>query len=511
MKPLYRRSIKAALITIISAAILLAAAGPILSGILNKKIKAKLEASNIHIGSLSVNLFTRSITIKDINWADKAVANSVYAGGLRIMPLLRDKKISVRHLVVEGGWISVTIDTTSKNNQQPDSINFKSIDIDRITISDIAVKIKRDTVIEYQATVGLVLHYIALDSLPAYRDAASYTFRNIETTVRDLRIHRPGSLYSFKVKQASFDKERKTLHVDSLELEPLLNKADWAKAVKSQETRTSLLVGSFDAAGVNMGVHMQDTAIMMTSLTIDGLVIHAYKNKKYPFTRKEKFPLPMESFRALGVGIEVDSIKMQRGTITYEELPEEGFHYAWIRFEDVEATMSSLNNRDFKNMSGYSTLEASAHLMKTGEIKATFRLPLEPKKRYTAEGTITNVPLKELNPLLKDIAFIEIASGKLNKMKFEFTYDDISSEGQLHFDYEDLRMLSLKKERNRNVNEFKTILVNTAVKNDKTLDGEIKAIRNQKKAVFTLWTQSIVSGLKSALMPRNGAKKSKGK
>jgi hypothetical protein len=500
------RILKAALIFVVGAALLIALAGPIVSRVLTTKVKARLEAENIHIRSLSVNLFTRSITLKDVEWQQKARINSVYARGIRVLPLIRNNIISIQRIDVDGGTLDLTFDST-KHNHPADSIDIKSVDIDRITISDIAVSIKRDTVTEYKGIVGLSLYHVALDSMQGFRDLSSYTFRNLETSVKDLRIHYPGALYVFKIKELAFNKELRALHVDSLMLDPLPSKEDWGKVVKNQETRTTVKIGVLDATGVTMGIHMNDTAVMATSLTLDGWYIHAYKNKKYPFRRTAKFPLPMESFRAIGIGVEVDSIKLHKGTIIYEELPTEGFHYSWIKFDDVEATMNSVNNRDSKHLSAYSTLEATGRVMKSGEVKATFTLPLEPRQRYSARGTITNVPLKELNPLLKDLAFVEISSGKLNKMLFQFDYDDERSQGQVHFDYEDLKILSLKKAPDMDVNAFKTMLVNTAVKNNKTLDGDINVKRFKRKAVFHLWTMSLLDGIKAAIIPGNGKKK----
>ncbi len=506
---------RAALIVIVSAAILLAAAGPILSSIVINKVKARLEASNIHISSLSINLFTRSVTLRDVDWSEnsrKARVNRVYIGGIGILPWFRDHQISVRKLYFEGGTVSIVIDTT-KRALKPDSIKFSSIDIDRIRFKDIEVAIKSDTIVEYSAKVGVDIHYMFIREPSEYRDPSAYAFRNIETTVRDLKIQKAGSLYKFTIKNLAFDKELKTLRIDSLDLEPLLNKNDYAREVKSQETRTTLRIGHVDASGVNMAVHMADTSIMATSVLIDGANIHAYKNKKYPFNRKEKFPLPMESFQSLHFGVEIDTVKIKNSTITYEELPTEGFHTAHITFENVEATMNAVNNREYKNMSGVSTIEASAHIMKTGIVKATFKLPLEASKKYTAEGTISNVPLRELNPLLKDLAFIEISSGRLDKMEFAFVYDDNGSKGQLHFDYEDLKILGLRKVREKDIDIFKTLVVNTALKNDETLTGDIDVKRNKKKAVFNLWTISIVDGIRTALVPgkKNKSNKKKGK
>lgn len=511
MRPKRRRFLKAALITIGSAALLIAISGPVISRLIDDKVKERFEAEDARIGSLHINLFTRSVSIDDFEWAKgskSATVKSIYVGGIRILPLLLNKKISGAHVYFEDGKISIGQDKDSvQQTRKQQTFNIKSIDIDRITIKDIDVEIKKDSVVEYQGNVNLSLHFVALDSVNNFRDPSAYTFRNVETTVRDLRIHKAGSLVEFKLKEGRFDKELKTLHLDSVSLEPLVAKADWGKRVKSQDTRTSLRIASVDASGVNMTIHMDDTAVIVKSLTINTPVLHAYKNKKYPFTRTERFPLPMESFASLNLGIEIDSIKIHNGDITYEELPVDGFHYAHITFADVEASMSSVNNREYKNMRDHATLEASAHVMKTGEVKATFKLPLDSKKKYGAEGSISNVPLKELNPLLKDLAFVEIESGKLTMMDFIFAYDDNGSVGKVRFDYEDLRILGLNKDKDMEVNQFKTLLINTAVKNDQTLNGDIDVARNKRKAVFNLWAQSLADGIKSGLIPVRTSKK----
>lgn len=470
------------------------------------KIKARLEAANVHISSLSINLFTRSITLHDVEWSQnsrKASLSSVQARGIGIIPWFKKKRISIRRISFNTGTLSIPFDSVKHavKADSADSVNIPSIDIDRLSFNDIDVNIAGDSVTTYEGKLSLNVHFLFIKDLKSFRDPSTYMFRNISTSVQEFRIKKEGGLYAFRVKELTFDKELKELHVDSLILEPLLNRTDFAKKVKSQETRVTLKIASVDASGVNMAVHMEDTSIMVSSVAINGLFIHAYKNKKYPFNRKEKFPLPMESFQSLHFGIEVDTVKIRDGQVTYEELPTEGFHTAHITFESVQATMNSVNNREFKNLSGVSTLEASAKVMKTGDVKATFNLPLEANKKYTAEGSISNVPLRELNPLLKDLAFVEIASGRLNKLDFNFTYDDIGSKGQLYFDYEDLKILGLKKEREKDVDQFKTLLVNIAVKNDETLAGTINVERNQKKAVFNLWTISIADGIRDAVLP----------
>ncbi|HZY81998.1 MAG TPA: DUF748 domain-containing protein [Cyclobacteriaceae bacterium] len=509
MRPFRRRLITAALIVIVSAAVLLLAGGLVLSNILTKKVEEKLKASNASIGSLSINLFARSIRIRDLEYQGVKV-NDIRASGIRIIKLLRDKRLSIRKINIDNGSVLIQKDLKLSDSTASDSIPITGIDIDRLSINNIGVQVAKDTTIEYSATVGFVFNHLALDSMMAWRKPSAYTFKNLESFVKDLKIENWDDLYALKIKEASFDKELMRLRIDSLELLPRVSKNDWGKKVKSQITRTTVLVGNILAEGVNMAVHLDDTTVMVSSVEIHGPSLHAYKDKRFPFTRKEKFLLPMDAFRKMDIGIEADTLRIHDGTITYEEFPVEGFHPAHITFEGLEATMSSVNNRQLNNIE-YSTLEASAHVMKTGEVKATFKLPMEKDKKYSAKGSITNVPLRELNPLLKDVVFIEISSGRLNKMNFSFTYDDLASQGELQMDYEDLKILSLRKDKEGEISAFKTLLVNTAVKNDETLTGNIAVARNQKKAVFNLWTMSLVDGIKNALMPRAVAKNAKKK
>lgn len=503
-----RRILKTALILVVGAVLLTAIAGPIVARVLVQKVRSRLEAANIHFGSLSINFFTRSVTINDIDWDGKAKVKHAFASGVRLVPLIRDNRISVRSLVLDHGALDIVRDSLSFVSR-PDSMSITAVDADRVTLSEIDVKVRQDTVTEYEGTVGLVLHFVALDSMEGFKDLSSYRLKNIEGTVRDLRIHYAGGLYVFRTKQLQFNQELKKLHIDSLSLDAIPTKAHWGAVVKSQDTRTELKVNSVDATGVTVGVQGKDTAVMASSLVVDDWYIQCYKNKKYPFDRTEKFPLPMETFRSLRLAIEVDTIKLRNGTIVYEELPNEGFHNAQIKFDGVKAKITAVANRSYENYPDHATIEASGRVMKSGAIKAVFKLPLDPKKRYSAEGSINNLPLEELNPLLKDIAFVQVTSGRMDNLQFQFQYDDESSQGQVHFDYENLRIQSLNKDAGQNVNILKTILVNVAVKNDKTLDGDIDVKRFKRKAVFHLWTMSLLDGIRSAIIPKVVEKKEK--
>ena len=67
--------------------------------------------------------------------------------------------------------------------------------------------------------------------------------------------------------------------------------------------------------------------------------------------------------------------------------------------------------------------------MGNGLIQASFSLPLDGKTQYHAKGKISQMALRHLNPVLENLAFIRIESGRLNDLNFDFDYNDKSSKG----------------------------------------------------------------------------------
>ena len=102
--------------------------------------------------------------------------------------------------------------------------------------------------------------------------------------------------------------------------------------------------------------------------------------------------------------------------------------------------------------------------------------------------------LHHLNPVLENLAFIRIESGRLNALNFDFDYNDKASKGSLTINYQDLKITGLKKEKSKDESDMKTFLINTIVKNDKDKNmpidkrtGTIEFERDRKRQIFNFW------------------------
>jgi hypothetical protein len=324
--------------------------------------------------------------------------------------------------------------------------------------------------------------------------------------VSDLEVFDKKGLYLITVAKVDVDMVGRMLTVDSIVLKPLQSKFKFAKIAKKQIDRISVFVSQVKVSGLEYD-QLLSQKLIASKIDIYSSEIYSFRDKRMPFREKENKPLPMAALKKFQHEIDVDSLELHQSKITYEEFPTDGFKSGKIIFEDLQATMNNITNRRYYNESKYSTLQASSKFLGKGLIEATFLLPVEDEIPYQAKGKMSGFNLYHLNPILENLAFISISSGRLNSMDFNFEYNERVSNGALTINYEDLKIVGLKKEKKAEASDVKTFLINTVVKNDKDKDvpvenrtGTITFERDRKKQIFNFWWKSLLSGIKNSVL-----------
>jgi hypothetical protein len=196
--------------------------------------------------------------------------------------------------------------------------------------------------------------------------------------------------------------------------------------------------------------------------------------------------------------------------VVYEHFSEEAFEPGVLRFRQLNAMFLNVYNRAYNNTRPVTTLYATSAIM-GGKIQAQFSLPLQPGVPYEARGKITKLPLTELNPMLENAAFVSIESGVLNALDFRFNYNNDLSTGEVSIDYEGLKVKGLKKDKEGSENQVKSLVVNTALRNNNSKTGAINNERDKRRFIFHYWATSLMDGIRDAVMPAAGEKKQKEK
>src|SRR5205085_8534839 len=109
-----------------------------------------------------------------------------------------------------------------------------------------------------------------------------------------------------------------------------------------------------------------------------------------------------------------------------------------------------------------------------------FKFPLEAGTPYEARGHITHLPLSDLNPMIENAVFMSVETGYLNDLAFHFHYNNDVSTGKVEVDYKDLKVIGLTKDQESAVDPMKTLVANTALKNNTARTGTIHTERDKR-------------------------------
>lgn len=517
-----KRSLRFAVI-VVTGVLLLITAALMLSRYLEKEVKKELHALNIQTSQISINFLNRTITAENVCWMT-APAGSSYPGdsvqitkvrlsGIDLYQAFFNKNIRLRKVSLTDGYVRYSRNRTKTGPSEGKTPPLKSLTINSIELSNITSEIFSDTIREYSGTVNLFLRDIRLTDANKIRVLEAYSINSFETSITHLTLAGKEWMYNVKIARLYASSSEDNVKVDSIFLIPRYSKYRFSRKKGRQMDRITLSIPRLSVSGFDFGL-VKDSTYRAIMVEIDNPKLHVYRDKRLPFIKHDVTPLPVAMIRSLPFEMSIDTIKINQGRITYEEFPEKGFNTGYVSFDNLNATIDHVSNRDFYNEYKKSTIYVTSKIMGKGTIAAEFSLPYGKEQIYNAKGVIKNLALHRLNPILENAAFISIESGILNQLNFNFDYDEYNSNGSVLINYEDLKIKSLTKEEDSSPNEFKSWVLNTFLKNNKDKSvsrdkrtGIIQFERERNRAIFNLWVKSLFSGLKSSVMDSPGKKK----
>lgn len=509
------RLLKWIAIGVLAFIILVLVAGRFLSSYITREVQTKFKEAGGTLGDLNVNLFTQSISIQDIEFVDRNNSDSIVATHARIenmalknisiYELVANKTLSMGDVIITKGNIAINRAIRKDSATTKNEKGLQRLYIERTELTDVNVSVVNDTSKEFSGIINATLTGLKSSDTAGVADIKSYTLKNIESAITKLVISSP-QLYSIEIAKVQASSRDNKLVVDSLQLIPKYAKFNFAQIAGKQIDRVNTFIKKLKVDGLQYG-ELRDSSLVASKIKISSGEVHSFRDKRQPFRETKVKPLPIAALRSLNFGIEIDTIEISESKITYEEFAPDGFESGTVVFEDLNATLTNLTNRNQGSKSDHATLTATAKVMGHGQIDATFQLPYREGEPYLAEGKIGKMSLDHINPPLQNLAFIRVKSGTLEGLAFNFSYTDKASTGRVTINYQNLKIDGLKKEKSAVSNDLKTLLINTVIKNDKDKGvplekrtGVVGFERDRKRQIFNYWWKSLFSGIKSSVM-----------
>jgi hypothetical protein len=268
--------------------------------------------------------------------------------------------------------------------------------------------------------------------------------------------------------------------------------------------------------GLNIWKIYNKGVLIIENIAIHGAKATIYNDVTLPLSPPHK-PMPSRAIRDIPFPITIDSLNIYNSHLIYKhkmKADKPGI----FELTDIEVKGSNITNIDYLiDLNASLTLNISAILWNSGKLKADVDIDLENQLDYTIiEGSLTNMPLKKAENMVKPLFGVDVASGYINNFSYNLTMNENIGRGILRFDYKDLK---ISIEKNKEVkgtankaeykkNRFFSFIANQAIISNNfpgsknyNATGIMIFDRTKNKPIFDLYWNSLQTGLMDILIP----------
>ena len=195
----------------------------------------------------------------------------------------------------------------------------------------------------------------------------------------------------------------------------------------------------------------------------------------------------------------LDSLWVDHATITYAEKHRINKDFAPVVFNDLNLTLTNLNNFKLPKSSNLARLNAQFRLNKASEINLGLSYNLSTSTEdFTAEISGQNILADRFSELLEQSIKTGI-SGKFNSIKTKIRSRDNSASGIFNLNSSDIEVtLYNNKGRKR---QFVSLMANKMIKRSLNTSFQLQNIeKDQTKSLWNFIWSFVNSGLKQALL-----------
>lgn len=253
-------------------------------------------------------------------------------------------------------------------------------------------------------------------------------------------------------------KANKIFFLDSISVIPQYSKADFPTYFDHQVDRITAYSKSIHLLGLTLWD--QNSMYLRARKLLMDFQLEVYRDKINPNKKTTLSELPTDILKKFKVFFNIDTLEVNNSFVAYEELNKKERDPGRIFFSNLNINANDFTNDTSKLSRNILNVKA---LMDKGLMDVQFTFPLIILK-YKASGHIAPFQLTELNSILKSAVLIEVKSGLLDTLSFQFTYDDKLATGRVNFSYKRIEGQRFKPKNPDKVAIFKTIAINQFIK-----------------------------------------------
>jgi len=469
-------------------------------------IKSGLELEGVKIYSKQKHEGDHDLTAK---------IESVKFKGINLVKAILRHDIHIGTVIISNSTIKGKIPFSE--SAIPPIVSPLKVGIGRILFDRLNLEMKNDSTLQsYSVKDGVLRVY---DLMIEKQDTLSPgAIKLYDYEARELVSVSSGNMYTYIITGPNYTAASNTLEIDSLYIRPNYKDYDFTSRYKYQTNRIEAVLSNIYIHDFYHSGHFRSMSLISPYIEIGKMDMKIFKDKRKEFRHINK-PALQDMLYSFPGTIQIDSIGLMNGNITFTVHAEEANEPGSISFNEINAKFYKVTNDTiYKTESAFLELKADALLMGKGKMTLSFKGRLfERDNTFSLNGTLTNMEISELNPILEKSAFIYATSGRIDEMYFRHTATNTKASGKMTLIYNGLNITVKNKKTDDTtafIERFKSFIANrrildsNPIKDQKVRVGIIDFKRDPERLIFHYWFNSILSGVTSSLT-NNHRKKNK--
>lgn len=385
---------------------------------------------------------------------------------------------------------------------------LEKINVDTIVITDAHYHICQwstgDTLFS-GSKINAQLHHINISDSTSTDTSRILFAKNAMLDVGQILLRRSNHLYYYQFNEIQLKSHERSFSVKNLHIVPVLGEAAHMRAAKWQTDRLDFDFYNLLFKQVNVQEVLNGNLIA-GELSIKKAQFKIFRDKSFPQKKENKVGhYPHQELLNLPIDVVLKKIIIQDGYLEYKEKNPQTGNSGVIVFNDISASLHNVTNR-LENIRDNSifTVNFNSRFLNKIPLTATLQFYLKSKNgKFTVNGSMKSTDATVFNPLSKPMALVEINSGTINSLDFNFIGTDYNAKGIIRLLYNDLTIKLLKQEdisKEYKDKKMISLLANITILNanpDKNKPVRIVTVnhaRDVNKSMFNLIWKSIFEG-----------------
>jgi hypothetical protein len=257
-----------------------------------------------------------------------------------------------------------------------------------------------------------------------------------------------------------------------------------------------------------------DSVYHLGTVRVEQPMINVYKDKRLPFQHGIIKPLPVDMLEKLKKKIQVDTIFLVDGHVTYEEMSDKTNSIGRVDIANLQARLRNIRNFDLKDND---TLYLRANASFLGKAPLYLRFAesyTDSLGAFLMQVRVGHLDLTELNPVIGPMASAKVDKGILDTLELRAIGREYIAYGKMKMLYRDLKIEFLNKEDQQKktvLTRFMSWAANLVVSGKNTKKtGTVFTQRVRERSVFNYWIKMVLSGaLTNAGIKKNSKQEKK--